>query len=188
MLTFLSITPVVKAQKDAPFSDEMKKEMCNKVKAAAQHAWKGYKDYAWGADDLKPLTREPKIWYRKSMLMTPVDAFDTFTLLGLKEEAEEAKEMILSRLSFNVDNDVQVFEITIRLLASLLTAYELDGNKKFLSLAKDLGDRLMPAFNTITGMPNIYLFSNQVNGASSFIYFHHSFFGCSKINVIACKF
>ena len=147
----------IHAQKDAKFTDEMKQEMCSKVRAAAQHAWKGYKDHAWGADDLKPLTKEPKTWYNKSMLMTPVDAFDTFTLLGLKDEAKEAKELILAKLDFNIDNDVQVFEITIRLLAGLLTAYELDGNKKFLTLAEDLGNRLMPAFNTPTGMPYRYV-------------------------------
>lgn len=147
----------INAQKDAKFTDEMKQEMCSKVKTAAQHAWKGYKDHAWGADDLKPLTKEPKIWYNTSMLMTPVDAFDTFTLLGLKDEAKEAKELILAKLDFNIDNDVQVFEITIRLLAGLLTAYELDGNKKFLTLAEDLGNRLMPAFNTPTGMPYRYV-------------------------------
>lgn len=145
------------AQKAAKFSAEMKQEMCTKVKDAAQHAWKGYKDYAWGADDLKPLTKEPKNWYNQSMLMTPVDAFDTFTLLGLKDEAKEAKELVLTKLDFNIDNDVQVFEITIRLLAGLLTAYELDGNKKFLVLAEDLGNRLMPAFKTSTGMPYRYV-------------------------------
>ena len=157
MFALLSITDDSKAQKDALFTAAMKKEMCKNVKAAAQHAWKGYKDYAWGADDLKPLTKTPKTWYKISMLMTPVDAFDTFTLLGLTAEANEAKEIILSKLSFNIDNDVQVFEITIRLLAGLLTAYELDGNKKFLTLATDLGNRLMPAFNTKTGMPFRYV-------------------------------
>ena len=156
-LVFGFITTAAIAQKDAPFSEEMKKEMCDKVKASAQHAWKGYKDYAWGADDLKPLTKTSKTWYKKSMLMTPVDAFDTFILLGLSAEAKEAKDIILADLSFNIDNDVQVFEVTIRLLAGLLTAYELDGNKKFLSLAKDLGNRLMPAFNTKTGMPYRYV-------------------------------
>jgi len=145
------------AQKDAPFSDEMKMEMCNKVKEATQHAWKGYKDFAWGADDLKPLTKTPKTWYKQSMLMTPVDAFDTFTLLGLTTEAKEAKELILTKLDFNIDNDVQVFEITIRLLAGLITAYEMDGDKNFLTLATDLADRLMPAFNSKTGMPYRYV-------------------------------
>jgi len=145
------------AQKEAKFSEEMKQEMCNKVKAATQHAWKGYKDYAWGADDLKPLTKTSKTWYKKSMLMTPVDAFDTFTLLGLNTEAKEAKDLILAKLDFNIDNDVQVFEITIRLLGGLITAYELDGNKKFLALAKDLADRMMPAFNSKTGIPYRYV-------------------------------
>lgn len=152
-LVSLFFTVSLVAQKDAPFSEEMKKEMCNKVKIAAQHAWKGYRDYAWGADDLKPLTKTAKTWYKQSMLMTPVDAFDTFSLLGLETEAREAKEIILTKLDFNIDNDVQVFEITIRLLGGLLTAYEIDGDKKFLALAKDLGDRLMPAFNSKTGMP-----------------------------------
>ena len=73
----------------------MKKEMCEKVRQAAQHAWQGYKQYAWGADDLKPLTKTPKLWYKTSMLMTPVDAFDTFTILGLPNEAKEAKDLIL---------------------------------------------------------------------------------------------
>ena len=152
-VVILLLTVAGYAQKDAKFSEEMKQEMCNKVKAATQHAWQGYKQYAWGADDLKPLSKGPKIWYKKSMLMTPVDAFDTFTLLGLKDEAKEAKELILTKLDFNIDNDVQVFEITIRLLGGLITAYELDGNKKFLALAKDLANRLMPAFNSKTGMP-----------------------------------
>jgi hypothetical protein len=151
VMLFFSITLL--AQKDARFSEEMKQEMCDKVKAAVQHAWKGYKDYAWGADDLKPLTKTPKNWYNKSMLMTPVDAFDTFTLLGLSAEAKEAKELILTKLNFNIDNDVQVFEITIRLLGGLITAYELDGDKKFLTLAKNLANRLMPAFKSKTGMP-----------------------------------
>ena len=145
------------AQEEAPFSAELKKEMCKKVIAATKHAWQGYKQYAWGADDLKPLSKEAKTWYKTSLLMTPVDAFDTFTLLGLTAEAKEAKGLILNQLSFNVENEVQVFEITIRLLAGLLTAYELDGDNKFLTLAEDLGNRLMPAFHTTTGMPYRYV-------------------------------
>ena len=142
------------AQNTSPaFTEKMKAEMRTNVKEAVKHAWKGYKQYAWGADDLKPLTKEPEVWYKQSMLMTPVDAFDTFVLLGLKEEANEAKNIILQKLDFNINQDVQVFEITIRLLGGLLTAYELDRNKKFLNLADDLGKRLMPCFNTPTGMP-----------------------------------
>ncbi|MER3471226.1 MAG: hypothetical protein C4330_07805 [Chitinophagaceae bacterium] len=67
------------------------------------------------------------------------------------------KKLILDSLQFNVDNNVQVFEITIRLLAALITAYEIDGDKKFLSMAQDLGNRLMPAFRSKTGMPYRYV-------------------------------
>jgi len=152
------------AQNTSPaFTEKMKAEMRTNVKEAVKHAWKGYKQYAWGADDLKPLTKEPEVWYKQSMLMTPVDAFDTFVLLGLKEEANEAKNIILQKLDFNINQDVQVFEITIRLLGGLLTAYELDRNKKFLNLADDLGKRLMPCFNTPTGMP--YRYINLQTGA-----------------------
>ena len=145
------------SQADRLFTASMKKEMLEKVKLAAVHAWKGYKQYAWGADDLRPLTKTSRNWYSHTMLMTPVDAFDTFTLLELPAEAKEAKELILSKLDFNTDNEVQVFEVTIRLLAGLLTAFELDGSKKFLSLAEDLGKRMMPAFHTPTGMPYRYV-------------------------------
>lgn len=140
-----------------PFSKKMKKGMAQIVVDACRHAWNGYKQYAWGFDDLRPLTKDGRNWYRQSLLMSPVDAYDTFIMLGMKKEAAEAKELILSRLSFDVDNDVQVFEITIRLLGALQTAYELDGDKRFLTLAEDLAKRLMPAFNTPTGMPYRYV-------------------------------
>lgn len=154
--------PIFSQSKTDRFSASMKMEMMDKVKEATRHAWQGYKQFAWGADDLKPLTKEPGTWYKTSLLMTPVDAFDTFIILGLTNESEEAKNLILTKLDFNIDQEVQVFEITIRLLAGLLTAYEKDGNPRFLTLAKDLGDRLMPAFNSTTGMP--YRYVNLVTG------------------------
>lgn len=144
-------------EKPAKFSEQMKATVREQVKEVAQHAWTGYKKYAWTMDDLEPLSKKGKNWYKHSMLMTPVDAYDTFIMLGLTKEAAEAKEIILSSLNFNLDNDVQVFEITIRLLGGLITAYELDGDKKFLQLAIDLADRMMPAFNTPTGMPYRYV-------------------------------
>jgi len=78
-------------------------------------------------------------------------------LMGLSDQVKEAKELILSKLSFNKDMRVQNFEIVIRLLGGLLSAYQLDGDPKFLSLAQDLGDRLLPVFNSPTGMPYRYV-------------------------------
>ncbi len=142
-----------------------KKEMAAKVKAEFLHAWNGYKKYAWGYDALKPLSKEPHNWYKKSLLMTPVVAFDTMILMGLTEEAGEAKELIFKDLDFDVDMEVQNFEVSIRILGGLLSAYELDGDPRFLTLAEDLGKRLMKAFNSPTGMP--YLYVNLKTGATS---------------------
>ncbi len=142
-----------------------KKEMTEKVKSEFLHAWNAYKKYAWKHDDLKPLSKTYKDWYSESLLMTPVDAFDTMILMGLKNEAEEAKQLIKESLSFDKDISVKNFEITIRLLGGLLSAYELDGDKKFLELAEDLGNRLLPAFDSPTGMP--YTYVNLKTGKTS---------------------
>jgi len=142
-----------------------KKAMANKVKAEFVHAWNGYKKYAWGYDALQPLTLKPHNWYKKSLLMTPVDAFDTMILMDLTDEAKEAKEIIFKDLNFDVDMDVQNFEVSIRIFGGLLSAYELDGDRRFLSLAEDLGKRLMKAFNSPTGMP--YRYVNLKTGATS---------------------
>jgi mannosidase alpha-like ER degradation enhancer 2 len=142
-----------------------KKTMADKVKAEFLHAWNGYKKYAWGYDALQPLTKKPHNWYKKSLLMTPVDAFDTMILMDLTEEAKEVKEIIFNELDFNVDMDVQNFEVSIRIFGGLLSAYELDGDPRFLKLAEDLGKRLMKAFNSPTGMP--YRYVNLKTGATS---------------------
>jgi len=124
-----------------------------RVRDAFRHAWGGYKRYAWGHDELRPLTRGAKDWYGQSLLMTPVDGYDTMLLMGLTTEAAEAKELIVTQLGFDRDVEVQVFEVTIRLLGGLLSAYQMDGDPRFLRLADDLGKRLLPAFRTETGMP-----------------------------------
>lgn len=154
----LSLSQNIKAQKnDGKFTQSMKEKQMKRIQEAASHAWAGYMAYAKGFDDLKPLTLTGKNWYRHSLLMTPVDAWDTFTLLGLKKEAAQARELVLTSLDFDVDNEVQVFEITIRQLGALITAYEREKNITVLNLAKDLADRMMPAFATPTGMPYRYV-------------------------------
>jgi len=127
------------------------------VKKEFRHAWNAYKTHAWGHDELKPLSKGARDWYGTPLLMTPVDALDTMILMGLKSEAEEAKALIFERLSFDVDIEVQSFEVTIRLLGGLLTAYEWDGDGRFLRLAEDLGRRLLPIYDSPTGMPYRYV-------------------------------
>ena len=134
-----------------------KKKLAAEVKAEFLHAWNGYKKYAWGHDDLKPLSKTHHDWYGQTLLMTPVDALDTMIIMGLTDEANATKQYILENLSFDKDIDVQNFEITIRLLGGLLTNYQLTNDKRFLTLAEDLGTRLLPVFNSPTGMPYRYV-------------------------------
>lgn len=131
--------------------------IADSVRAEFLHAWNGYKQYAWGHDALKPTSKKPRDWYGTSLCMTPVDAYDVMILMGLSKEAAEAKQLIFDSLSFNKNIEVQSFEITIRLLGGLLSAYQLDGDKRFLTLADDLGKRLLPVFNSPTGMPYRYV-------------------------------
>jgi mannosidase alpha-like ER degradation enhancer 2 len=137
--------------------DVNRKKLAAEVKAEFLHAWNGYKKYAWGHDDLKPLSKTHHDWYGQTLLMTPVDALDTMIIMGFSEEANATKQYILENLSFDKDIDVQNFEITIRLLGGLLTNYQLTNDKRFLTLAEDLGTRLLPVFNSPTGMPYRYV-------------------------------
>jgi mannosidase alpha-like ER degradation enhancer 2 len=83
--------------------------------------------------------------------------------MGLKDEARADRELIDKSLSFDKDIYVKNFEITIRLLGGLLSSYQLTGDPRLLALADDLGERLLPAFNSPTGMP--YVFVNLKTGA-----------------------
>ena len=134
-----------------------KPQLAGQVRAEFLHAWNGYKKYAWGHDDLKPLSKTHHDWYAQSLLMTPVDALDTMILMGLKDEAKHTREYIDQNLSFDKDIEVQNFEITIRLLGGLLSNYQLTGDRRLLVLAEDLGNRLLPVFESPTGLPYRYV-------------------------------
>jgi len=139
------------------------------VKLATKQSWQAYKKHAWGHDALKPLSKQPHDWYAKSLLMTPVDALDTLLLMGLKTEANQAIELITSELSFDQDMYVQNFEITIRLLGGLLSAYQITHDARLLTLAEDLGTRLLPVFDSPTGLPytHVNLRTGKVRGTIS---------------------
>jgi Glycosyl hydrolase family 47 len=132
-------------------------QLAGRVRTEFLHAWNNYERYAWGHDALRPLSKTAHDWYGQSLLMTPVDALDTLVLMQLDGEAERARSLIVSDLSFDRDIYVKNFEITIRLLGGLLSSYQLTGDKCLLSLAEDLGNRLLPAFNSPTGLPYVYV-------------------------------
>jgi ER degradation enhancer, mannosidase alpha-like 2 len=132
-------------------------ELAARVREELLFAWRAYEKYAWGHDELKPVSKTARDWYGDSLLMTPVDSLDTLLLMGFKDEAEKAKALIVEKLSFDKDISVKNFEVTIRLLGGLLSGYQLTGDERLLRLAEDLGTRLLPVFDSPTGMPYIYV-------------------------------
>ena len=169
VLILLLLTSWGTAQNDPPMSDKEKTAIAEKVKAEFMHSWNGYKKYAMGHDELKPLSNSFRDWHASSLLMTPVDALDVLYIMGFKKEADSTKEYIIRNLSFDHDMFVKNFEITIRILGGLLSSYQLSGDKRLLDLADDLGKRLLPVFNSRTGMPWMYvnLKTGEVRGDTS---------------------
>jgi mannosidase alpha-like ER degradation enhancer 2 len=149
------------SQAEASVSDSA--GLAARVREEFLHAWNGYKKYAWGYDELRPLSKSARNWHSASLLMTPVDALDTMILMGLDEEAQATAEYIAKNLGFDHDFSVKNFEITIRILGGLLSGHQMTGDARLLALADDLGERLLPAFASKTGMP--YMYINLKTGA-----------------------
>src|SRR5688500_15573492 len=139
-----------------------RRELAERVRAEFLHAWRGYERYAWGHDELKPLSKTARDWYDESLYMTQVDTLDTLFIMGFREEEKRTREFVVKNLNFDRDIFVQNFEITIRHLGGLLSSYQLTGDRRLLRLAEDLGGRLLPAFESKTGIP--YRFVNLRTG------------------------
>ena len=137
-------------------SDQLGRERRENIKDGMKHAWEGYRRYAWGRDELKPLSNNGvDNW--GGMGVTLVDSLDTLWLMGMKDEYNEAKEWIEKDLTFDHAGTVSVFETTIRELGGLLAAYDIAYDKIYLEKAKQLGDKLLPAFHTYTGIPTSHV-------------------------------
>lgn len=130
-----------------------KEQIAEEIKQEFLHSWNSYKKYAWGHDELKPLSKTFRDWYSESFYMTPVDALDTMILMGFIEEADSTREYIAKNLSFDKNIFVSNFEFTIRFLGGLITCYQMTGDERMLALAKDLADRELAAFKSPTGLP-----------------------------------
>ncbi len=97
LFLFLAVAANSFAQTKTPKID--KKQMAARVKSEFLHAWNGYKKYAWGHDDLKPLSKTYRDWYGQTLLMTPVDSLDSLYLLGFKDEADTTRKLYHGKFS-----------------------------------------------------------------------------------------
>lgn len=152
------------------------------------HAWNNYKLYAWGKNELKPITKRAhtgSIFGAYELGATIVDSLDTLYVMGMKQEFNEARDWIARK--FTLDNvvsrsevrkmakplltgstqqsaDISVFETNIRFVGGLLAAYALTGDNIFKDKAQYVADKMLPAFQTPTGIP--YALINFRTGSS----------------------
>ncbi len=105
-----------------------------RVVAAFKHAWKAYRVYSWGKDELKPVSRSSHEWF--NLGLTLVDSLDTMWLMGLREDFVQAQDWVENQMSItDNDKDVNLFETTIRVVGGLLSAYHLSNETVFLRRA-----------------------------------------------------
>ncbi|XP_050308914.1 ER degradation-enhancing alpha-mannosidase-like protein 3 [Anthonomus grandis grandis] len=151
-------------------------ELRDEARDMFYHAYNAYMENAYPADELMPLSCKGR--YRGltpnrgdiddalgNFSLTLIDSLDTLVVLGDMEEFENAVKLVLKDVNFDNDVVVSVFETNIRVVGGLISAHILadllqqrDGlmpwyKGELLNMAKDVGYRLLPAFNTTTGIP-----------------------------------
>uniref|UniRef100_A0A8C8ZHC6 alpha-1,2-Mannosidase n=1 Tax=Prolemur simus TaxID=1328070 RepID=A0A8C8ZHC6_PROSS len=159
-----------------PMSREEKQKLGNQVLEMFDHAYGNYMEHAYPADELMPLTCRGRVRGQEpsrgdvddalgKFSLTLIDSLDTLVVLNKTKEFEDAVRKVLRDV--NLDNDVvvSVFETNIRVLGGLLGGHSLAimlkekgeymqwYNDELLQMAKQLGYKLLPAFNTTSGLP-----------------------------------
>lgn len=132
--------------------DPIDRQRREKVREAMLHAWSSYEKYAWGQDELQPQTKTGVNSFG-GLGATLIDSLDTLYIMGLDEQFQRAREWVANTFDPNKDYDASVFETTIRVVGGLLSAYDLSGDRVFLEKARDIADRLLPAWDTSSGIP-----------------------------------
>jgi hypothetical protein len=130
-----------------------------------EYSFAGYAKCAWGWDEVRPVSCTGRNWDdmggypSPGLALTLIDSLTTLYLANLTEHWRVALEYVERELTFDVPVSVSVFEMTIRVVGGLLSAYELSGEAHpfLLQKARDMADRLLPAFNTQTGFPNSHI-------------------------------
>jgi len=157
-----------RASAPAAFNAGTAEKIAADVRAEYLRAWQAYKRLAWGHDELKPVSGGHQEFFTPGhpVGLTIVEALDTLYLMALDDELDLAVLWVEENLNLDIDGPFQVFETIIRMVGGLLAGYLATKNAGLLAKAKELADRLLPAFTkSPTGMP--YRFVNLHSGAVS---------------------
>ena len=127
------------------------------IRAETARTWAAYEAHAWPHDNLLPLSKSYRDWYAEPLAISPIDGYSTLRLMGLDAEAARVEAYVADSLNFDRDLDAKVFEVNIRVLGGLLAMYAATENPAVLARARDFGDRMLPAFDSPTGLPYYYV-------------------------------
>lgn len=124
------------------------------IKNAFIKAWNLYQKHAWLHDEVTPISGQ----YRDTFGgwgATLIDSLDTLWIMDMKKEFAVAVESVHQKISFEMTaaQEINVFETTIRFLGGLLSAYDMSGDWRLLSKARDVGDMLYKAYDTPNHLP-----------------------------------
>ncbi|KAH9500779.1 ER degradation-enhancing alpha-mannosidase-like protein 3 [Bulinus truncatus] len=176
LLTYIFLVVKLTTETSFQITPEEKKHLREKAVEMFYHAFNAYMEFAYPADELMPLSCKGR--YRGSepsrgdiddslgnFTLTLIDSLDTLAVIGDLQGFEAAVKKVIHDARFDADVVVSVFETNIRILGGLLgghVAASFFKKKKLsmlwyqdelLTMAKEVGDRLLPAFNTTTGIP-----------------------------------
>ena len=147
--------------------DQSWKALAADVRAQMAWTWHHYAERCLGQDQIRPVSGTGAAFFFRNgppLGLSIVEALDTLYLMGLDAELAQGVRWIADNLHFEIDGEVQLFETGIRMVGGLLSGWGATKEKKLLALARDLADRLSPAFaKSLTGMP--YRFVNLKTGA-----------------------
>jgi len=151
-------------------------QVADEIRTEFLHAWSCYKKYAFGYDQVLPLSGKPDYFFfpkaKVSVGLSIIEALDTLYVMGFDSELKAGLDWIYINLNFNINSDFNVFEGIIRIVGGLLAGYLAVRDQRLLRLAKDLADRIMPIFTkSPTGMPYnaVNLATGAVSGTSSIL-------------------
>lgn len=149
-------------------SDPEIREKRNKIKEMMKHAWDNYVQYAWGQNELRPLSKRGHsagIFGKTAMGATIVDGLNTLYIMELMDDYQKGRDWIAENLNLDQGNsEISVFETNIRFIGGLLSCYAMTGDVMYKEKADHVAQKLLPAFNTATGIPHAIV--NLKSGAS----------------------
>lgn len=128
------------------------KDKRDMIKKMMRHAWNGYVTYAWGANELKPVTRKEEtgfIFGKGRVGATLVDAMDTLFIMEEYQEVMRCREWLAKHFKqeFMKVGRVSVFETTIRFIGGFNTMYSFTKDPLYMELSRFIADLLIPAFS-----------------------------------------